>query len=133
MAQQIMQREERSIGDLFSELASETSTLIRQEMALAQTEMTQKATKAGKNVGYLAVGGAVGYAGLLAMVAGVIMGLSYLIPAWIAALLVGAVIAIASYVLISSGLTALKNMDVKPTATVETIKEDAQWLKNQVT
>lgn len=133
MAQQIMQREERSIGDLFSELASETSTLIRQEMALAQTEMTQKATKAGKNVGYLAVGGAVGYAGLLAIVAGVIMGLSYLIPAWIAALLVGAVIAIASYVLISSGLTALKNMDVKPTATVETIKEDAQWLKNQVT
>ena len=133
MAQQIMQREERSIGDLFSELASETSTLIRQEMALAQTEMTQKATKAGTNVGDLAVGGAVGYAGLLAIVAGVIMGLSYLIPAWIAALLVGAVIAIASYVLISSGLTALKNMDVKPTATVETIKEDAQWLKNQVT
>ena len=133
MAQQIMQREERSIGDLFSELASETSTLIRQEMALAQTEMTQKATKAGKNVGYLAVGGAVGYAGLLAIVAGVIMGLSYLIPAWIAALLVGAVIAIASDVLISSGLTALKYMDVKPTATVETIKEDAQWLKNQVT
>jgi hypothetical protein len=133
MAQQIMQREERSIGDLFSELATETSTLIRQEMALAQTEMTQKATKAGKNVGYLAVGGAVGYAGLLAIVAGVIMGLSYLIPAWIAALLVGAVIAIASYVLISSGLTALKNMEVKPTATVETIKEDAQWLKNQVT
>ncbi|HSU24842.1 MAG TPA: phage holin family protein [Pyrinomonadaceae bacterium] len=133
MAQQIMQREERSIGDLFSELATETSTLIRQEMALAQTEMTQKATKAGKNVGYLAVGGAVGYAGLLAIVAGVIMGLSYLMPAWIAALLVGAVIAIASYVLISSGLTALKNMEVKPTATVETIKEDAQWLKNQVT
>ncbi|HEX2639779.1 MAG TPA: phage holin family protein [Pyrinomonadaceae bacterium] len=133
MAQQIMQREERSIGDLFSELATETSTLIRQEMALAQTEMTQKATKAGKNVGYLAVGGAVGYAGLLAIVAGVIMGLSYLMPAWIAALLVGAVVAIASYVLISSGLTALKNMEVKPTATVETIKEDAQWLKNQVT
>lgn len=133
MAQQIMQREERSIGELFSELAGETSTLIRQEMALAQVEMTKKATQAGKNVGYLAVGGAVGYAGLLAIIAGVIIGLSYLMPAWIAALLVGAAIAIASYLMISSALTALKKMDVKPTETVETIKEDAQWLKNQVT
>ena len=133
MAQQIMQREERSIGELFSELAGETSTLIRQEMALAQAEMTQKATKAGKNVGYLAVGGAIGYAGLLAIIAGVIMGLSYLMPAWIAALLVGIVIAISSYVMISSGLAALKKMDVKPTETVESIKEDAQWLKNLVT
>jgi hypothetical protein len=43
------------------------------------------------------------------------------------------VIAIASYLLISSGLAALKNMDPKPTETVETIKEDARWLKNQVT
>jgi hypothetical protein len=133
MAQQMMQRDERSIGELFSELAGETSTLVRQEMALAQAEMTRKATKAGKNVGYLAIGGAVGYAGLLAIIAGVIMGLSYLMPAWIAALLVGVVIAIASYLLISSGLAALKNMDPKPTETVETIKEDARWLKNQVT
>lgn len=134
MAQQVMQKEqERSIGELFSELAGETSTLIRQEIALAQVEMTHKATTAGKNVGYLAVGGAIGYAGLLAIVAGVIMGLAYLMPAWIAALLVGAVIGIASYLMISSALTALKNMDIKPTETVETIKEDAQWLKDQVT
>jgi hypothetical protein len=133
MAQQIMQREERSIGELFSELANETSTLIRQEISLAQVEMTQKATKAGKNVGFLAAGGAIGYAGLLAIVAGIIMGLSYFMPAWLAAIIVGAVIAVASYVLISSALTALKNMEVKPAATVETIKEDARWLKNQVT
>jgi hypothetical protein len=128
-----MQREERSIGELFSELANETSTLIRQEISLAQVEMTQKATKAGKNVGFLAAGGAIGYAGLLAIVAGIIMGLSYFMPAWLAAIIVGAVIAVASYVLISSALTALKNMEVKPAATVETIKEDARWLKNQVT
>ena len=133
MAQQIMQREERSIGELFSELANETSTLIRQEISLAQVEMTQKATKAGKNVGFLAAGGAIGYAGLLAIVAGIIMGLSYFMPAWLAAIIVGGVIAVASYVLISSALTALKNMEVKPAATVETIKEDARWLKNQVT
>lgn len=132
MAQVQLQKEERSIGELFSELAAETGTLVRQEVALAQAEITAKATVAGKNVGYLAAGGAVGYAGLLAIVAGVIMGLSYFIPAWVAALLVGAIIGVVSYVLISSALSALRNMEVRPTQTVESIKEDAQWLKDQV-
>jgi hypothetical protein len=132
MATEVVRKEERSIGELFSELANETSTLIRQEVALAQAEITRKATSAGKNVGYLAAGGFVGYAGLLAIIAGVIMGLSYFIPAWLAAIIVGAIIGVVSYVLVTSALTALRNMDVKPTETVESIKEDARWLKNQV-
>lgn len=132
MAQQQMAKEERSLGDLFSELAGETSTLVRQEVALAQVELTQKATIVGKNVGFLVVGGAVGYAALLALLAAVIIGLSYFIPAWAAALLVGAAVGITAYLLISKALDALKNTDLTPHQTVETLKEDAQWLKNQV-
>lgn len=131
MRQQVY-KEEQSIGDLFSELAGETGTLIRQEVALAQAELTSKATSAGKNVGFLVMGGAVAYASMLAIVAGVIMGLAYFIPAWIAAILVGAVIGVAAYLLISSALSALKNADLKPNETVDSLKEDAQWLKNQV-
>ena len=133
MATEVVRKEDRSIGELFSELASETSTLIRQEVALAQVEITQKASKAGKNVGYLAVGGFVGYAGLLAIIAGVILAMANFMPAWLAAIIVGAIIGVVSYVLVSSALTELRNMDVAPTETVETIKEDARWLKNQVT
>ena len=132
MAQQQMAKEERSLGDLFSELASETSTLVRQEVALAQVELTQKATTVGKNVGFLVVGGAVGYAALLAVLAAVVIGLSHFIPAWAAALLVGIVVGITAYLLISSAIAALKNADLTPRQTVETLKEDAQWLKNQV-
>lgn len=131
MRQQVY-KEEQSIGDLFSELAGETGTLIRQEVALAQAELTSKATTAGKNVGFLVMGGAVAYAGMLAIVAGVILGLANFIPAWIAAILVGAVIGVAAYILISSALSALKNADLKPNETVDSLKEDAQWLKNQV-
>lgn len=127
-----IQKDERSLGDLFSELAGETGQLIRQEVALAQAELTTKATQVGKNVGFLAVGGAVAYAAMLAILAGVIMGLSYLMPAWIAAILVGAVVGIAAFVLISSALAELKKTNIKPEETVESIKEDAQWLKNQV-
>lgn len=131
MAQQIV-KEERSLGDLFSELAAETSTLVRQEVALAQTEMTQKATVVGKNVGFLVVGGAVGYAALLALLAAAIIGLAMFVPAWAAALIVGVVVGIVALVLISSALKSLKKTSLTPKQTVETLKEDAQWLKNQV-
>lgn len=132
MAQTQLQKDERSLGDLFSELAAETGTLVRQEVSLAQAEITEKATIVGKNVGYLAVGGAVGYAALLAIVAAVILGLSLFMAPWLAALLVGLVIGIVAFVLISSALAELRKTELKPEETVESIKEDAQWLKNQL-
>jgi len=127
-----IQKEERSLGDLFSELAAETGTLVRQEVALAQAEISGKATRVGKQVGFLAVGGAIGYAAMLAIMAGVIIGLSNFIPAWIAALLVGAVVGAVSFFLISSAIERLKNTNLKPEESVESLKEDAQWLKNQM-
>ncbi|MDQ6788912.1 MAG: phage holin family protein [Acidobacteriota bacterium] len=132
MAQQIMTKDEKSLGELFSELASETSNLVKQEVSLAQAELTQKAVKVGKNVGFLVVGGAIGYAALLSFIAALIIGLSYFIPAWASALIVGIVVAIAAAVMIMSALSALKNTGLTPTQTVETIKEDAQWLKDQM-
>ena len=134
MAQQQMQlqRDERSMGDLFKELAAETGTLVRQEVALAQVEISAKASRVGKNVGYLAVGGAVGFAAVLALLAGIVLGLSYFVPAWLAAILVGLAVGIAAYVLISSALTELRQTNFVPEETVESLKEDAQWLKNQV-
>ncbi|HEX8289358.1 MAG TPA: phage holin family protein [Pyrinomonadaceae bacterium] len=142
MAQQQVVKEDRSLGELFSELASETGTLVRQEVALAQTELTQKATKVGKNVGYLVAGGAVAYTALLVILAAVVIGLAqiissitnwqYITSAWIAAAIVGLIVGIVAYTLITSALAKLKNTDLAPRETVETIKEDAQWLKNQV-
>jgi len=134
MAQQQMrtQTDERSIGDLFTELAAETGTLVRQEVALAQAELSTKAASVGKNVGFLAVGGAVGYAALLAVLAGIIIGLSNFMSAWMAAILVGVVVGIVAFLLISSAITALKTANLKPEESVESIKEDARWLKNQM-
>lgn len=127
-----MQREERSLGDLFSELTRETSTLVRKEIELAKTEMTDKATKAGKNVASLAIGGAVAYAGALALIAGVILLLGNAIPLWVSALIVGLVVAGIGYFLIQKGLTALKHLDMVPHQTIETLKEDKEWAKDQI-
>ena len=92
MNKAVQVREERSIGDLFSELANETGTLIRQEMALAQAEMTGKLTRAGKNAAFVAAGGAVGFAAFLTLLAAVVAGLSYFMPVWLSALIVAAVV-----------------------------------------
>lgn len=131
MAQETI-KEERSLGELLSELAGDTGTLVKQEVALAQAEFTQKAVVIGKNVGFLAVGGAVGYAALLSILAAVIIGLGYFIPLWLSALLVGLVVGIVAFLLISSALKKLKDTNLKPEQTVETLKEDAKWLKDQV-
>ena len=142
MAQQQLVKEERSLGDLFSELASETGTLVRQEVALAQTELTTKAAKVGKNVGFLVAGGAVGYTALLLILAAVVIGLAQLISrvmdwhlitsAWIAATIVGLIVGIVAYTLVTNALAKLRNTDLAPRETVETIKEDAQWLKKEI-
>jgi hypothetical protein len=124
-------RDDRSVGELFSELSQETTTLIRQEVQLAKTEMSQKASRVGKDVGFLAAGGAVAYAGLLAIIAGVIALLALVIPLWLSALLVGLVVAAIGYFLVKRGLDALKQEDLAPRETIETLKEDKEWAKDQ--
>ena len=127
-------RDDRPLGELFAELARETATLARQEVQLAKTEMTQKASQIGRDLGFLAVGGAVAYAGFLAIMAAVIIVLAANgLPWWLAALLVGLVVAGLGYVLVQKGLTALKHQDLAPRETIESLKEDTAWAKEQIT
>jgi hypothetical protein len=127
-----MELENKPLGDLFGDLATEMSNLVRQEVTLAKVEISQKAKYAGKNIGYLVVGGAVAYAALLAVIAAVIMLLGRVMPNWGATLLVGLVVAGISWLLIGKALSALHQMDVTPRETVETLKEDAAWMKQQI-
>ncbi len=124
-------KDDRSLGELFSELAQDTSTLVRKEVQLAKTEIGQKASRVGKDVGSLAAGGAVAYAGLLAIIAGIIVLVGQVIPMWLSALLVGLVVAGVGYFLLRRGLEALKREDLAPRQTIETLKEDGQWAKDQ--
>ena len=132
MMQQPITKDDRSIGDLFSELANETGTLIRQEVALATAEMTKKATDAGKNAASIAIGGFVGYAAFLVLLAAIVALLSYAIPVWLSALIVAIVVGAISAYMVASALAKLKKADLAPRETVTTLKEDAQWLKKQV-
>lgn len=124
--------DERSLGDLFAELSQEVNTLVRQEMKLAKTELSQKATEAGKNVAYVALGGFVAYAGFLAIILALIVGLAEFIPGWLAALIVGLVVAGVGYFLVQKGINELRNMNPAPRQTIQTLREDKEWLTQQL-
>ena len=124
--------ENRPLGDLFSDLATEMSNLVRQEVSLAKVEVTQKAKYVGRNVGYLVVGGAVAYAALLAILAAIVMLLARVMPHWGATLIVGVVVGAIGWMLIGKAMMALQQADLTPHETVETLKEDATWMKQQI-
>ncbi len=126
-------RDDRSLGELFAELAQETGTLVRQEVELARVELGQKASRVGRDIAALAVGGAVAYAGVLALVAAAILALGEAgLPWWLSALIVGLVVAGVGYALVARARTALKQADLAPRQTVETLKEDREWAKEQI-
>jgi len=123
---------ERSLGDLFSDLSREITKLVRQEITLARTELGQTASKVGRDIGFLAVGGLVIYAGLLVILAAIVIILATIgLPWWLSALIVGIVVAAIGYFLLRRGLDALKKENFAPQKTMETIKEDVEWAKEQ--
>src|SRR5688572_13799701 len=97
-------KDEASLGDLFSDLAEQTGRLIRQEAALAKAELSETAAAAGKNVGLMATGGFIGYAGFLALMAALIISLSYVMSLWLSAVIVGAILAACSYFMVTSAI-----------------------------
>jgi hypothetical protein len=122
---------EPSLGELFSELSRQLTTLVRQEITLAKTETSHKVARVGKDVGMLAVGAAVLYAGLLGIGAAIILLLAHVMPAWVSALIVGVVVAAVGGFLVQRGREALTNEDLTPRQTVESLKENAAWAKEQ--
>lgn len=124
--------EPRSLGALFSELAHETGTLVRKEVQLAKVEMTQKARVAGRDAALVAGGGAIVALGAMALTAALILAIGILLPLWASALIVGLAVSMTGSVLVVLGIRALKGLDPAPRQTIETLEEDKQWLRQQV-
>jgi Putative Actinobacterial Holin-X, holin superfamily III len=122
---------DRSVGALLGDLYRGASEVIRLEIELVKTEMSQKASRVGKNVGFLAVGGAIAYAGFLVILGGLVGLLGLLIPLWLSALIIGVVVAAVGGLLVRSGLKTLQQEQVAPQRTIETLKEDREWIQDQ--
>ena len=131
MAAQGQDARERGVGELVKELANQTSTLVRQEIKLAQAEVSQKGKSAGKGAGLLAGAAVFGLLMLGALSAAMIAALDEAMPTWLAALIVTVLWAIVAAVLAKAGQSALKRATPPAPQTVETVKEDIEWAKTR--
>lgn len=118
----------RSLGDLFSDLTREVGTLVRNEIALARTEMSLKLSRAARHAGLIALGAVVALAGVFTLAASVVLVLIRAgMSAWAAALIVGLGLAGVGALVATRALAALREEDLKPTETIETLKETTAW------
>jgi hypothetical protein len=124
--------DERKLGDLFADLSRDFSTLMRQEVELAKTEIRDEARRAGKAGGMLGAAAIAGYFCLLLLSFAAAWGLSEVVPEGVAFLIVAAVYGIAAAALFLTGRRRLREVHPVPDDTVETLKEDVQWAKAQL-
>ena len=126
------QKDERSLGDLLSELSRETGQLVRKEFELATTEMTGRVKRAGAGAGVAAAGGALIHAGALVMLAAIVIGLAQAgVSPWLSALIVAVGTMIVGYVLVNRGVGQVRRTAVAPTQTIQSLKETATWTTRQ--
>ena len=123
---------DKSLGELFSELASGLSTMFRQEILLAKAETRQAITHGIRDVLFLVMGGFILYAAFYVFLAAAVAGLSEVVPVWLSALIVGVFISIIGYALVQKGLKDLKARTFKPEQTIESIKEDEEWVRAKI-
>ena len=124
--------EERSLRELIGQLSRDGSLLLRQEVALAKQELTDKAKSFSRSAGEIAIGALVLYAGVLTLIAGVVMLLALALPGWLSAVLVGLVVAMVGAALLGRGKKRLENLDMKPRETVASVKRDVEMMKEAV-
>lgn len=122
---------EQPIPELLKQLASETTTLVRQELELAKAEMKEKGRKAGPGVGLIGAAGGVALLAGGAMTAFLILALDGFMPNWLAALIVTVGYGVIAGVLYVQGKEKVDDAgSPAPRQTIETVKEDVEWAKH---
>jgi hypothetical protein len=125
---------ERPLGEVAGELTRDLSLLVRQEMELAKAEMKEKGRVAAPGLGMIGGAGVAGLMAAGALTAFLILTLSIFLPEWSSALIVGAVLAAVTYVLVRQGKERVEKAGSPvPEQTIETVKEDVEWAKTRAT
>ena len=135
--------DQRSIADLVKELRDEGTHLLRQEVNLAKTELGEKASFFGKQAGKVGAGGAtLAIGGLMLLTAVACLVAWIFAAAWewhttsaLAAgyAIVGTVIAIIGYAMYRSAMNRMSDETLAPERTIQSLKEDKQWLTHKTT
>jgi len=124
----MIDKTDKSLGALFSDLTRDMVDLVRQEIALARAEMSSKMAGIQAALLSVAVGAAILLAGLFILLLAVVRGVEMLLPPsvgpWLAPLIVGLVVAVIGYFLVKGGAAKLTADQLVPHKTMESLKRD---------
>lgn len=123
---------ERPLTTLFSELTQETMSLFRKEIQLARSELTDKARQAGRGAAEIAAGAVLLLVALGALAAAAILGLATVVQPWLAAVIVGVVLALIGGIVLSSGVSNVRTNRLAPHRTMDTLRDNTRWAKEQL-
>jgi hypothetical protein len=126
------QQSARPVAALLSDLASETGQLLQQELALFKAEMQEKLGRLGQGAGALAAGGLIAFSGWLALLAAAILGLSYFVTPWLAALIMGLIVVAVGAGLLWYGKSRLDADALVPRRTLNSLREDEAWIRDRL-
>ena len=125
---------ERPIGEIARDLTRDLPLLVRQEVALAKAEMTEKGRVAAPGLGMIGGAGLVALMAAGALTAFLILVLSIFLAEWASALIVGGALGVVAFVLAKQGKERVGEAGAPiPEQTIETVKEDVEWAKTRAT
>lgn len=125
-------RVNQSLGELISNLASQSASLVRDEVQLAKQELSEKVKTLRSATTVIIAGAFCGLIAVLALCTALIAGLAEFMAVWLAALIVGGILGIVSAIIVVTGLSNLKKANLKPEQTIETMEENKEWLKREI-
>ena len=121
----------RSVADVLQDIVANVQTIIRSEVRLAKAEVTEEVIKAGRAAGMMAGGLVAGWFTAWFLLLAILFALATVMPMWGAALLLFVIMGILTAILVTAGKKRLKAVHPKPEKTIETMKENVEWVKNQ--
>jgi VIT1/CCC1 family predicted Fe2+/Mn2+ transporter len=126
-------REKQSAIGLLRRLLNEFSILFRKEIALAKAEASEAFSQAKTGAISMASGGAFLFGGFLVLLAAAVLGLSHVVADWLAALIVGGIVAVVGYVMVQSGKNKLDPEALKPDRTQHALQQDKAMVERRMT
>jgi uncharacterized membrane protein YqjE len=127
-----MAAEDRSFSELFQSIVGNVQEIVRAEVRLAKAELRAEALKAKASGAILGAGAMTAiFAAFFVLFAGY-HALALVLPAWAAALVTGITLAVVAGIALAAGMKRLRQVHPAPERTVESIKENVEWAKQQV-
>ena len=123
---------QRAVPEILQDIVGNLQEIVRSEFRLAKTELKEEAAKAAKPAATFGVGLVMGFYGIGFLLLASVYGLSTVMAGWLAALLVGAILAIVAIALMSSSGKKLKRVNPTPDKTIQSLEENVQWAKPQI-